>query len=177
MSRKTQRQSGTVKQTATTPRARRRPWPVAWIGVGLLAAALLAFGPAARAPFDFDDLPTIVHNATILRLWPPGQVLATPELETAASGRPIANLSFAINAAVNRRLGIATPNRDSSSEAEAYHLVNIAIHVCSAILLFLIVRTTLARGRVPESWRSTADSLGAAVAAIWLVHPIQTEAV
>src|SRR5215831_7290205 len=177
MSRKTRRKSRPVKQVAASPEVRRRPWSVGWVALGLLVAALIAFGPAARAPFDFDDLPGIVHNSTIERLWPLGPVLATPGLETAASGRPIVNLSFAINAALNRRLGIATPTRDSPAEAESYRLVNIAIHVCSALLLFLVVRATLARGRIAESWRDVADPLGGAVAVMWLVHPLQTEAV
>ena len=55
--------------------------------------------------------------------------------------------------------------------------MNILIHACTAILLFLIVRATLARGRIAESWRGVADPLAAAVAAIWLIHPVQTEAV
>jgi protein O-mannosyl-transferase len=142
-----------------------------------MVLAVVAFGAAGRAPFDFDDLPGIVNNPTIRRLWPLSQVLATPNLETAVSGRPIANLSFALNAAINRSFGMEALGSGSSWVTVSYHAVNILIHTCAAILLFLTVRATVARGRVPESWRSVADPLAAAVAAIWLVHPIQTEAV
>jgi len=150
-------------------------WLVCGVFFGL---SLVAFGPAIRAPFDFDDLPAIVNNVTIRRMWPPDALLSPPGLETAVSGRPIANYSFAGNYAINRWLGIEqSPDRPSRFATVGYHAGNLVIHVVAGILIFLIVRLTLSRGRVPENWRSRPDALAFVIATIWLIHPIQTEAV
>src|SRR5215475_4769470 len=46
-----------------------------------------------------------------------------------------------------------------------YHLANVAIHIANAVLLFLLLR------RFTEQW------VAIAAAAVFLVHPIQTEPV
>ncbi|MDB4873695.1 MAG: hypothetical protein JWM41_141 [Gemmatimonadetes bacterium] len=150
--------------------------------VGLLALfltlAYLAFGPALKAPFDFDDGPAIASNTTIRTLWPPSALLHTPALGTAASGRPIANYSFALNYALNRSLGIAqSPDAVAPEQTVGYHAVNIALHVLAALLLFAVIRLTMRLGAIPESWRDAADRVALVSALVWLVHPIQTEAV
>jgi len=139
---------------------------VPWIAAAFTLVAFIAFGPALNAPFDFDDLPAIVHNASIRRLWPITIPLTTPALGTAVSGRPIVNLSFALNYAVQ-----------STTATLGYHLVDVLLHVVTALLVFATVRLTIRRGRIDEQWRDAADRIAIVTAAIWLVHPIQTEAV
>src|SRR4051812_12192495 len=90
----TTRQSRRTSQPRKTPAppepaTLRREWRAGWIAAVFLAAALLAFGPALSAPFDFDDGPAIAHNATIRTLWPASIPLTPPGLGTAVSGRPI----------------------------------------------------------------------------------------
>src|SRR3954447_10302873 len=76
--------------------------PPAWsvvIVMGFLIGAV--YGPAISVPFVFDDRSTILGNDSIRSLWPlvglskPGPLNPPPEYPT--SGRPLANLSFAIN--------------------------------------------------------------------------------
>lgn len=142
-----------------------------------LAVAFAVFGPALNAPFDFDDRGTIVDNPTIRRAWPPTALLNTPELGTAVSGRPVANYSFALSYALNRALGHGEPSMDGPSETAAYHVVNVLLHAMSAFVLFALIRDTLRSGRVPEDLRSRAEGIALIVSAVWLIHPIQTEAV
>lgn len=142
--------------------------------VAFVALAALAFGPALRAPFDFDDISSVVENASIRHLGSLPGPLRTPPGGTAVSGRPLANLSFAMNYAAEHwrsAAGVAAPN-----DTTGYHAVNIALHVIVALLLFGVIRRTI---RLPQfdDWHNAANGIAAVASAIWLVHPIQTEAI
>jgi len=63
----------------------------------LLLLCLAAYANSFQGPFVFDDIVTIVENDSIRRL--PGLVGIPPE--TSTTGRPIANMTFAINFAVH----------------------------------------------------------------------------
>jgi tetratricopeptide (TPR) repeat protein len=139
---------------------------------------LLAFGPALEAPFDFDDGLAISENPSIRQLWPPSVPLRPPPHETAVSGRPVVNYSFALNYALNRWIGVdQVPQTDAPIQTIGYHVVNLLLHVAAALMLFAIVRRTIQAGRIQESWRDSADRIAVLTAGIWLLHPLQTEAV
>ena len=59
-------------------------------------------------------------------------------------------------------------------DVRGYHAFNLALHVLSALILLGIVRRTLARS---AHLVSAARPLALVTAAIWLVHPLQTDAV
>ncbi len=126
---------------------------------GLALAAFAAYANSLAAPFVFDDLPTIVDNPTIRRLWPLGPVLS-PGRNLTTSGRPILNLSLALNYAAG---GLAV---------RGYHLGNLLIHLAAALALFGLLRRTWERRGEPQ-----AAGLAFAAALLWTVHPLQTEAV
>jgi len=55
-------------------------------------------GTSLSGPFVFDDTASIVENPTIRHLWPIGPVLTPPYVAAeTVGGRPVLNLSFAIN--------------------------------------------------------------------------------
>lgn len=136
-------------------------WP--WI---LVACGGLAYANSFAVPFLFDDIPTIVENRDIRHLWPFWHLLYyTGNVDTGISGRPIANVSFAISHAFGG-LSVA-----------GYHAFNLAIHVGSALLVYGLVRRTLRVSRFQERFASSADAIGFAIALLWLVHPLQTKSV
>jgi protein O-mannosyl-transferase len=149
------------------------------VAVAIAGATIVAYSPALKAPFQFDDVLSIPENSTIRRLWPPSVPLHPPSgTGVAVSGRPVVNYSLAVNFALNERLGIAqAPFSDGPDETVGYHLVNILIHLASGALLFGIVRRTMRSGRIAENWAASADFVASVVTCIWLLHPIQTEAV
>ena len=75
------------------------------------------------------------------------------------------NLSLAINYALG---GMAT---------WGYHALNLAIHILAGLTLFGVVRRTLLQPSLLTRFGQAALSLALAVAVIWTIHPLQTEAV
>ena len=58
-----------------------------------------------------------------------------------------------------------------------FRLTNVLIHVATGWTLFALVRGTLRLPRMPIRLAERADWIAAAVALLWLVHPLQTGAV
>ena len=137
----------------------------------IVLAALLAYHNSFKVPFVFDDEASILKNPTILRLWPLGPVFAPPGQGETVSGRPLLNLSFAVNHALG------------GFNVAGYHVVNFSLHVWAGMLLFGILhRTMAARARAGPSQGSRSSAPGVfiislASATIWTVHPLQTESV
>jgi len=131
----------------------------------VVAAILAAWANSLRAPFVFDDRPSIVDNPTIRHLWPLPAVLSPPADGSTVTSRPVLNLSFALNHAAG---GLAV---------EGYHVANILIHAASALLLLGLVRRTLGLPWAPDRLRDHAGAVAPAVALLWGLHPLHTGAV
>jgi len=139
--------------------ARSRP---AGFAVALIAlAAGLVYGFALSAPFVFDDQFAVVENPTIRHLGRVFTVLRPPPYAAGAAGRPLVNLSLALNYAFG---GLAPAG---------YHALNLSLHVLAASALFGLLRRTLEK-RVSGP---SASQLALAIALLWTVHPLLTEAV
>jgi Flp pilus assembly protein TadD len=136
-----------------------RPIPAWAAGALLVLLVWLAYANTLRAPFIFDDEPGIVLNQSIRQLWPLTSVLHPPA-GAGVDGRPLLNLSLALNYATG------------GTAPAGYHAGNILIHSLAALLLFGLVRRTLAR-----SGHAAADPLAWFIAALWALHPLQTESV
>jgi tetratricopeptide (TPR) repeat protein len=130
----------------------------------LLAALVFAtFYNGIKGPYIFDDVDSVLNNASIrsfsTALTPPNQNGIT------VGGRPTLNLSFAINYAF------------CQTETAGYHVGNILIHALAAITLFLLVRCTILLPTFEGRFTRVATPLAWLVAALWAVHPLQTESV
>ncbi len=138
----------------------------AWLAAGLLAlAALIAYGGAFRVPFLLDDEESVTDNATLRQLWPPWSALSPPAGGGTVSGRPVLNYSLAVNRAIG------------GESVAGYHAVNLTIHWLAACVLFGLVARTLARPRLRGRFGPARFPLALAAAAVWLLHPLQTESV
>jgi len=128
--------------------------------VALLACA--AFSSSFAGRFVFDDIHEVARNAALERLWPPWQAMFVGNRLPA---RPLPYLTFAID----RRLW--------GTEPFGFHVTNLAIHVAAAVALLDLARSTLLTPRLRGRWGGRAVAVAAAIAAIWAVHPLQTQSV
>jgi tetratricopeptide (TPR) repeat protein len=133
-------------------------------GVIIVLAALAAYHNSFTGPFVLDDVSSITENLRIRHLWPIWDALSPP-VSSMVAGRPVVNLSLAINYALG---GLAV---------WGYHALNLAIHILAGLTLFGVVRRTLLRPALRERLGASAAGLALAVAVLWTVHPLQTEAV
>src|SRR5262249_22313291 len=88
-----------------------------------------------------------------------------PPRETPVAGRPLVNLSFAINYAIG------------GLNETGYHVLNIGLHIGCALLLFGIVRRTLSGPKLQARFGESANASAAIVALLWMLHPLQSEVV
>ncbi len=146
--------------------------------IAILVVTAIAYAPALKAPFQFDDIASITENPTIWHLWPPSAPLHPPAGSAAVSGRPVVNYSLAVNHAINDALGIEQGlESEGPWKTVSYHVVNILLHLACGVLLFGIVRRTLRQERLAAEWAGVSEVIALAVTGLWLLHPIQTEAV
>ena len=136
------------------------------LAAGLIVlAGVAAYHNSFVGPFFFDDVAAIVENRTICRLWPIWQVLSPPSNGETVSGRPVLNISLAINYAI------------SGLSVWSYHATNLAIHIGAALLLMGILRRTFLTPSLRDRFGKAALPLALASALLWTVHPLQTESV
>ncbi len=88
------------------------------------------------------------------------------------------NYSFALNYALNEQLGVdQRPDPDGPYKTLGFHLTNLALHLACGFLLFGMLRRTLRSPRLGAEWATIADPFAWVVSSVWLLHPIQAEAV
>jgi tetratricopeptide (TPR) repeat protein len=130
----------------------------------LIAAGILAYGNSLHGPFIYDDIPNIVDNQAIrdiLNIMIPSQEPTSAGIYT----RPVIQFSLAVNYAIG------------GDHVMGYHILNLAVHLLAGIILFGIVRRTLHTERMKPIYGQAATLIGFACALIWLLHPLQTQAV
>jgi len=131
---------------------------------GLVLLGLAAYHATLRVPFLFDDASAVLGNASIRHLWPPGPILQPPSDATVA-GRPLLNLSFALNYAVG------------GLDPRGYHAFNLAVHLIGGLALFGLAARTLRSPALRNRFGAAADFVAFTLAAVWLLHPVQTASV
>ncbi len=144
----------------------RSPW---WASataakVILCIAVLLAYANSLPGAFVFDDLESIPENPSIRNIERLDTVLSPPRQSTIA-GRPILNLSLAVNYAVD------------GLRVHGYHILNIALHILAALTLFGIFRRTLELPSLAPRYGRASVPLAFTISLLWALHPIQTGSV
>ena len=147
--------------------ARPISWPVAAVVYALVGFALYA--RVLHGPFVFDDKLSIPDNKFIRISTISLGALEDAGFKSWCHNRPVANISFALNYYFG------------GYDVAGYHAVNILVHVLAAVFLFLLIKATLdlCSGQSGKSGRGPYPSslLAFFAALIWLVHPVQTQAV
>ena len=122
----------------------------------LLLAVGLAYSSAVHCGFVFDDNLHITNSPAI------GDARA---YLGEAGGRWLSRVTIL----VNHRLGGMNPI--------GYHLFNVAVHAAAVLTLFALLRRILALPRFGGRFAGRGEFLAFAVALLWAVHPLNTQAV
>ncbi|HUI06035.1 MAG TPA: tetratricopeptide repeat protein [Verrucomicrobiae bacterium] len=132
----------------------------------VVAAGLLAYSNSFTGSYFHDDFGAIMENPTVHHLWPIWQpLLPLRGSDWPVAGRPLINLSLAINYAIG------------GYHVWGYHALNLLVHILAGLTLFGIVRRTLLAPTLVSGFGAAADELALATAVLWMVHPMQTESV
>jgi Flp pilus assembly protein TadD len=145
---------------APPPENKSGAWPVVVLALAALAAYANSFG----VPFLMDDDGAVLKNPSVWNLADLRAVLWPPDGMTTA-GRPLLNLSFALNHALG------------GDSVFGYHALNLGVHLLAGLTLFGVVRRTLASSRLAPATRDAAWSVALVVAFWWTLHPLQTASV
>jgi hypothetical protein len=154
-----------LKSTGAAPRSSDRGvafWGPALALLALCLLTVLAYLPGLKGPFLFDDPPNIVQPFSV---WLEGRTDWREMVFGNGSGllgRPLSMLTFLANAAF------------TGLDPAPFKATNLAIHLICGLLIYQLVSRLLVRDpRLGANAR-----LGAlAVAALWLLHPIQVSTV
>ncbi len=143
--------------------------PGATVIVLLVALLLPIYSNSLQAPFHFDDKPNIVDNSLLhLDNLSPSSLWQTFFAMTGKKVfyRPLPYFTLALNWYF------------SQEDTFGYHLVNIAMHLLTALLLYLTVCHLLRTPRMRDSF-SPADVQFIALlsSVLWAINPIQIQAV
>jgi tetratricopeptide (TPR) repeat protein len=129
----------------------------------IAAAALVAYHNSFAVPFVFDDEPAILSNLSIRSLWRAWSPPVNGGITVA--GRPVLNFTLAVNYAI------------SGTDPWSYHALNLLIHLAAGVVLFGVVRRTLLQPVLAPRFGPHAFEIALLAAALWTVHPLQTESV
>lgn len=132
--------------------------------LALVASLLAAYANSFKVPFLMDDDGAVLKNPSVWNLADLGAVLWPPEGMTTA-GRPLLNLSYAINHALGGQAVVG------------YHAVNLLVHALAGLTLFGVVRRTLGSARMALAIREAATNIALVAAFWWTLHPLQTVSV
>lgn len=128
----------------------------------IVVLGALAYANSFWGVFIFDDTVAISSNPAVTRFMSPQEMIDEPKL---GKTRPLVLFTFQLNYALG------------GYEVWGYHLANLLIHLTAGLFLYGIVRRSLGGQRLAASYGQSATVLAAICAAVWVVHPLQTQSV
>ena len=124
----------------------------------------LCYSNIWQVPILFDDYATLVENMSIRSLTA-FETLLSPPTNPGLGWRPFANITFALSYAI------------SGLNPWAHHLFSIIIHICSASVLFVVVKKTLQTKSLEVKFGQDSILISGFIALLWALHPIQTQTI
>ena len=137
--------------------------------IALTVMIVSVYSNSFNCSWHFDDMPNIVENPLIhmdkLDWQSLNKALFSDRNNPHFPYRPVACLSFALNYYFGRL------------NVFGYHVVNLGIHLITAIFLFLFIYRTLLYLAFKKRWDGDAYFVALLATVLWAINPIQTQAV
>ncbi|MFC1855004.1 tetratricopeptide repeat protein [Thermodesulfobacteriota bacterium] len=128
-------------------------------------AGFAIYSGSMSSSFHFDDMPNIIKNADITITELSYANLKKAAFTDIAGLRPVSYVTFAFNHYL------------SGTDTTSYHILNILIHIISAFLIYLIILVLFDYESADDERRSRLTASAFFTALIWLVYPINSQAV
>ncbi|MGD8666760.1 MAG: tetratricopeptide repeat protein [Desulfobacterales bacterium] len=130
----------------------------------LALVVICIYANTIGSPFIFDSRKNIGSNPhiRISKITPEG--LANAAFKSPSWQRPLPNISFALNYYLH------------GTNVVGFRVVNILIHISTAFLLYFFVKSTFCTPALRSRY-SNYLWISFFTAALWLVHPLQTQSV
>ncbi|MFQ5455196.1 MAG: tetratricopeptide repeat protein [Nitrospirota bacterium] len=138
----------------------------------IIVITIILYCNTFNASFHLDDYENIITNRYIHINTLSFQALKDAALKSYARNRPVANITFALNYYFGRL------------DPSGYHIVNIIIHIITAIILYFLIYNTL---KISSEFRVQSSELKSIkekpfwiallTTLLWMSHPIQTQAI
>jgi tetratricopeptide (TPR) repeat protein len=139
---------------SAAPASRDRSGPGAARAIPIIAlTALFAYFNSLHGDYVLDDLAYIKEG-----------VIERP-LSSPLITRPLIAISLALN------------YKADGLNPRGFHAMNLAVHILAGFFLYDLIRRTLLLPRFAGRFERSAGWIGLAAALIWLVHPLNTQAV
>lgn len=156
-----------VTRTSSRDHARRPrgerilPW------ILIVIAAVAVYWSSLDGQFVLDDVATIVENPHLASGQSLAEAIRPPDQDPDAPRwrGPVVGVSLAVN------------HRFGGFDPRGYHVFNMLVHAMAALILFAILRRTLALPNVPPYLQRAASHVALACVLIWMVHPLLTDSV
>ncbi len=131
----------------------------------ILLVGILCYSNTLHGPFVFDDIPNIVNRGGlhITSFQAAGWVKLKQTLLN--NPRPVTFFSFALNYYFGKL------------DTFGYHLVNLIIHLLTAVLVYLFLRGTMLLPSLRERYGNMAEKTALLTGLLFVAHPVQTQAV
>jgi hypothetical protein len=149
-----------------------------YVFVVLTLLCVMVYANSLDVPFYFDDYSYIAENPFIRSfgaVFDRDLIARTPlyqDINNSVVSRPLLFLTFAFNFVLHQ------------NSVAGYHLINIAIHLVNACLMYILILMAGALfstvAAVPDTGfeiKSVARRIGFFTAALFVVHPVMTNAV
>lgn len=136
----------------------------------LVLLIIVPYAKSFKSSWHLDDFPNIVENQRIhlkeLNTRSLYNSVFLKTIDTDKLSRPIPRLTFALNWYFG------------GNNVTGYHILNIAIHIITAFLLYLSIINLFKTPNLRGKNKKRREHFVALLAAVmWAVHPIQTQAV
>ena len=142
---------------------------VAFSLIGLAILIVSIYSNSFHCSWHFDDIPNIVENPRLHMEnidWESfKKALFSDRNNPHFPYRPVACLSFALNYYFGKL------------NVFGYHVVNLGIHLITAIFLFLFIYRTLEYLALTKRWDGDTYFVALLSTVLWAINPIQTQAV
>lgn len=136
--------------------------PPAWLNaVAIASLAVLTwviYYPSLTGEFVFDDHNSIQQSLLVREIWPLTRFVTY-------SNRPLVDFTYALNYA------------QGEYDTWWFHATNVAIHIGTAAVLYLLALRTLRLPAFAERYAPWSQPIAWAAAAIFACHPLATETV